>query len=418
MLDSSAVFTARAGEIGLNEDEVNQLRALNLDTFGKFAFACNYVPGQADESPLIRLVSRVCSASPPPEDRVPLVRRLFFESYTLAAADLRSRLDKKEGDEPRKLAQAERASRHTAQVARLRGLDLVGELEPSHALVDVVFQMLEDNQLKYIRWEQCTKRDQELMGIKSDPTWKPDSQGIIREVRVREEMKADTSTDLRLKYALQRRSLALDQARLAEYEKMEKWSQVLLEAYAAPALDHYRKVSIEQVQHADMELFKFLIRDTRGGIKPSGGVAPFDVSLDRALVAPEIRLHLQPLQGSSGKKRSELEDDDKSSDKKKSKTSETEKLKKTIENLQGQLRNIQKGGKKGRGKGGKGTRSDIKMPAELLGQSPTTSSGEPICYSYNLGGCKSAKAGEKCSKGWHVCTRCQQPQSQRHHDQQ
>ena len=147
MLDSSAVFTARAIEIGLNDDEVRQLSALNLDTLGKFAFSCNYVPGQS-----LRLVGRVCGETPPPEDRVPLVRRLYFESYTLAAADLRSRLDKKEGDEPRKLAQAERASRHAAQVRRLRGLDLVGELEPSHALVDTVFQMLEDNQLKYIRW--------------------------------------------------------------------------------------------------------------------------------------------------------------------------------------------------------------------------------------------------------------------------
>lgn len=418
MLDSSAVFTARAIEIGLNDDEVRQLSALNLDTFGKFAFSCNYVPGQSDEAPLLRLVGRVCGETPPPEDRVPLVRRLYFESYTLAAADLRSRLDKKEGDEPRKLAQAERASRHAAQVRRLRGLDLVGELEPSHALVDTVFQMLEDNQLKYIRWEQCTKRDQELMGIKSDPTWKPDSQGIIREVRVREEVKADTSTDLRLKYALQRRSLALDQARLVEYEKMEKWSQISLEAYAAPALDHYRKVSIEQVQHADMELFKMLIRETRGGIKPAGGISPIDAALDKALVAPEVRLHLQPLQGSSSKKRADNEDDDRSSEKKKVKTSESDKLKKTIENLQGQIRNLQKGGKKGGGKGGKGKRSDIKMPAELLGQSATTSSGEPICYSFNLGGCKLAKAGEKCAKGWHVCTRCQQPHSQRQHDQQ
>ena len=32
------------------------------------------------------------------------------------------------------------------------------------------------------------------MGIKVDPTWKPDSQGIIREVRVQEEIKADTQT--------------------------------------------------------------------------------------------------------------------------------------------------------------------------------------------------------------------------------
>lgn len=56
-----------------------------------------------------------------------------------------------------------------------------------------------------------------------DPLWKPDSQGVIREVRVQAEIKADTSSDLRLKYALQRRSLALDQARLIDYEKMEKW---------------------------------------------------------------------------------------------------------------------------------------------------------------------------------------------------
>lgn len=127
------------------------------------------------------------------------------------------------------------------------------------------------------------------MGVKSDPTWNPDSQGIIREVRVREEVKADTSADLRLKYALQRRSLALDQARLVD--KMEKWSQILLGEYAAPAIDQYRKVSIEQIQHADMELFKMLIRETRGGIKPSGGTS----------YRCGITLHLQPLQGSSGK---------------------------------------------------------------------------------------------------------------------
>ncbi len=136
-----------------------------MATFGKFAFAANYTPGQADETPLLRLMARICGADPAPADRVPLVRRLFFESYTLAAADLRSRLEKREDDQLRKLAQAERAARYTAQTNRLTGLDLVGEVERSHALVDLVFQLVEENQLKYIRWEQCTKRDQELMGL-------------------------------------------------------------------------------------------------------------------------------------------------------------------------------------------------------------------------------------------------------------
>ena len=150
----------------------------------------------------------------------------------MAAADLRARLEKRDDDQPRKLAQAERSARYAAQVQRLTGLDLVGELEPSHALLDLIFQMLEDDQLKYVPWGSCTKRDQELMGIKQDPLWKPDSQGVIREVRVQAELCADTSSDLRLKYALQRRSLAFDQARLVDYEKFEKWSSILLESYS------------------------------------------------------------------------------------------------------------------------------------------------------------------------------------------
>lgn len=66
---------------------------------------------------------------------------------------------------------------HQAQVLRLRGLELSGETDASHSLIDLVFQMSEDNQLKYVRWEQATKRDQELMGLP------PDSSGVFREVK-------------------------------------------------------------------------------------------------------------------------------------------------------------------------------------------------------------------------------------------
>ena len=54
------------------------------------------------------------------------------------------------------------------------------------------------------------------MGLRSDPVWKPDAQGIIRESKVQEVLKADYKTDLQLKFVLQRRSLALDQTRLVD----------------------------------------------------------------------------------------------------------------------------------------------------------------------------------------------------------
>lgn len=421
MLDSSAVFESRAEQIGVLPDELRHIKEANVNTFGKFAFAANYTPGQADEQPLMLLISRVCDADPPPSERVPLVRRLFYESYTLANADLRSRIEQREGDPPRCLAQAERASRYADQVARLSGLDLTGELEPSHGLIDVVFQMVEENQMRYIRWEQCTKRDQELMGIKVDPTWKPDSQGIIRQVKVESEIKADTSSDLRLRYALQRRSLAIDQSRLCNYDKLEKWSNILLEAYSKTPIAGYQKVSIEQIQQADLELWKLVIKQTRAGIRPVGGKMPVEEAVESIINLPEVRLHLQPLPAGT-KRKLEMDDDTKPSQpKSKSSSADTERLKKTIENLQGQVRNMQKGRGKGKSSGRKGnqsSRSMIRMPVELIGQNAMTKDNEPICFSFNLRGCKNASAGGKCEKGRHVCTKCGGAHSQNNCEQQ
>lgn len=400
MLDSEAVFKNRAAEIGLSEVYIRRLGVLGWNTYGKLAFASNYQPGQLDEAPLIKLAEEITLTSPPPVEDLPLIRRLVFESYTLAAADLKARVERKDEDTPRKLAQAERASRHQSQVARLTGLDLSGEMEPSHSLIDLVFQMSEDNQLRYVRWEQCTKRDQELMGLKTDPTWKPDSAGVIREVKVMEEVKADISSDLMLKYALQRRSLAFDQARLIDYDKFERWSQILLEAYTAPPSSGFRKVSIEQVHHADMELFKVLMKETRSGIRVSGGVAPLEGSLAKALVAPEIRLHLQPLQGSSAtSSKRRLEDEAPEAPRKREagQADNNERLRRQIENLQGQIKNMKKGKGKGMSKSAK-SGSSVKMPAELVGQSAMNAAGEPICFSFNCGGCNKAANGQRCSR--------------------
>lgn len=423
MLDSVACFKSRAEEIGLTSGEIQKAESLNVATLGRFAFAANYIPGQANDAPLLALISRLCDEDPPPEERIPLIRRLFYEAYTLQNAELRTKIEKRDDEPPRKLAQAERASRYTEQVRRLSGLDLTGELEPSHALVDLVFQMIEDNQRRYIRWEQCTKRDQELMGIKHDPTWKPDSQGIIREVRVQSEIKADTSSDLRLKYALQRRSLAIDQGRLCDYDKLERWSNVLLESYTKVPLDGYKRVSIEQIQHADLEMFKYLIKMTRSVLRPNGNTIPMEKALEQALTAPEIRLHLQPLPSGSAKRRADDDDDVRVEPKKNksSASSENERLRRQLENMQGQLRNLQSGRSKGRGKGkgrkGNVGRFSIRMPPELIGQNATTADQEPICFSFNLNGCNGAEIGGKCSKGWHVCTKCRGPHSQRTHAQ-
>ena len=89
-------------------------------------------------------------------------------------------MDAREDDRPRKLANVERAQRYDEQSVRLKDLDLVGEHEVSHGLVDLVGQLVEDNVLRYARWGQATKRDAELPGSRVDACWKPDADGIVK----------------------------------------------------------------------------------------------------------------------------------------------------------------------------------------------------------------------------------------------
>ena len=94
------------------------------------------------------------------------------------------------------------------------------------------------------------------MGIKADPVWKPDSSGLIRETKVSEALKADADTDLKLRLALQRRSLSFDQACLVNYNVFEKWSQTMMEAYGMLPLEGHVRATVEQLHRADLQLFK------------------------------------------------------------------------------------------------------------------------------------------------------------------
>lgn len=78
------------------------------------------------------------------------------------------KVDRKEDDGPIGGCGGENSE---GQKRRLAGIESVGELEPSYPLIGLVYQMSEDGQLRYIRWEQATKRDQELMGVKVGWSW-------------------------------------------------------------------------------------------------------------------------------------------------------------------------------------------------------------------------------------------------------
>ena len=101
------------------------------------------------------------------------VRRLHFEAYSYAAADMTMTMSRTDDDPPRRMANAERETRWSTLVVRLTGMTLAGIYEPSHAIVNACAEIYDSNVLRYVEWAECTQRNQELNGIKSEPMWSP-----------------------------------------------------------------------------------------------------------------------------------------------------------------------------------------------------------------------------------------------------
>ena len=114
------------------------------------------------------------------------------------------------------------------------GVEIEGALEPSHTLIDKVAQMVDDGVVKYIAWDECTTREDELAGVKKDKFWKADAQGFLKEATTDAPSRADIS-DLRLKLALQRRAIAFELGALCSYEVHEHWANKLIAEYLRPA---------------------------------------------------------------------------------------------------------------------------------------------------------------------------------------
>jgi len=103
----------------------------------------------------------------PDDPRAAALRRLHFEAFTLFAVDMQRNQQTREDDEkPQRLPGPERSARFDEVTEELDGLELElqGPLEPSNALVDKLVAIQNSGELRYIHWEELTRRDQEVKG--------------------------------------------------------------------------------------------------------------------------------------------------------------------------------------------------------------------------------------------------------------
>lgn len=360
---------------------VQALQAAGIGTMAKLNYSSTYQLGQQNDASLIQVLVDAMHPTVPSASDLACLRRMFFESATATMADLRGRIERVDDTAPRKVPLPERTARYREQAGRLIGLDLTGELDCAHSLLDAVTQQKEDNVLKYIDPESCPKRDQELVGLKKIQGIVPNKQGILQAGSMEIPCQADLSSELRIKLALTRRSLAYDQATLFEFDTLNKWIEYLYAQLSRAPPPHYAQVTMSQVLAADKQLFQVLASLTREGINPVAGVKPLETHFQDAKRDPQVAMLLMPLPlASSPKGRAKGQEKDRTA-------------------LSPYAK--QAAGGKGKGKGkGKQVGKRVKMPEELRGMHFKTPNGETICFGYNMAaGCN---YGSSCTNK-HCC---------------
>ena len=407
-LESAALFKKKVSQFGLNEYQ-DQFVALGWTNLAEFAFSANYQPGSPDDTPFIdEVVIPILGDANHPKKAS--LRRLFFEAFMTMAADAQHRATQTDDDQKiRKLPKEERELRMSQLKQELTGLSIEGPLEPSHTLINKFHEMAESGELRHLPWSDYGTREAEIRGQKTEESLKTDSNGQIKVVKNRVDEPADTSTESKMRFALQRRGIALQIARLMGFKAHEKllaWYQRELDT---KPYSGFLGITLDQVLKTDAEIFTRAAQVCGEDLSmPADGTYPLDNVIHRIMNEPRIQALMFHIRAPErGRQRNE--------------SSEIDRLQREVKRLrQHTPPSTQKGsgkGAKGKKNPGKSSKSKDKtsrgprLPAQLVGLNATIG-GERACFAFNLPeGCSAASAGKSCARGLHKCMRCGGPHS-------
>ena len=339
-LDSSATFASRVRDLGLSS-LLDRFLELGWTNLGALAFSAGTPGAPSSEAAFEeRVILPLVGSSAGPQ--AALVRRLYFEATTLAASDMRRRVDRVDDETVPPLPTEEREARRARLQARLVGVDIIGDLDPSPSLVHAAHTMSVSGVVKYVPWETCTKFSQEAyLHPKKRLGWAPDASGVVKEHASAELLVANVNTTHLLSQALIRRGLAFEIGMVMTFEVHESVRRSLLDALCEDPPPGYASASMAQLERADTCLFAKLGEYTRTGIRGviTSGL-PLDGLVSKILESSKYNMLLMPLARASGAAASSSSAQ--GSDPPAQRAQKNDKQATTIENLRRQVENLKR----------------------------------------------------------------------------
>jgi len=381
LVESEVAFQKRCEE--LEEGLFEKFRQQDIASFSTLAFSLGSPQNQVGDSDLSELAAKI-QGGEATVGNTANIRRLHFEACTFLMADMKTQVSAADPSEPvRKLPFVEKQNRLDSQKKRITGLSHRPEQQPSHQLIDQVYNVMESGAVTYIHPSKCHSREHEIQceakqKTKQILTWE---QGALKSTVANSMGDIDTSTELKLYFAMQRRHLAFELVNLLSWELCQLWLDKLMTVLVTDAPANYSTVSVTQILKADREMFSLLAAEHTESLKAMPGKEPpLDKTFRRLMHDPRINAHLiaYPRQPAVNPKPTPKRGADDSADKPNPKRPKNSPTKPTPQ-----------------------------MPSELQGLTSKTPDGKPICWHRNLKkGCNNTVKNGRCRFGMHVCMKC------------
>jgi len=407
VIESEAAFERRCLDVRGDGSLLAGLSGQRVKTFRSLAFALGTPQSPPTEQAFAELTKKVFGTGEgdPTVGELSCIRQLHFEASTLVIQTYRDMVshDSSDGAPLRKLPIPEKRARKESQQARLGGIDMEGELDPSFQLIDACNHQMENAVIYWLPPSKCPKREVEVIaGFKEKPSVLQVENNTVKLGGPSITVECDTSDSLRCQWAWMRRGLAYDQCKMITFSIHQKWIQRLLDSLSHMPPPTYAPVTLTQCIRSDKEMFLLLSQEGLPSFKPgANGKPPLDEAMVRLSLDPRITQFLLPMQKSQVVKQP-------------GKDAAKEPGKDTAARVPDPPRpprvTTERAKAKAKARGGPRNK-----PASLAQYDTRTKFGN-ACWGFNLeDGCqnkteKDAKSGWlKCSKGFHVCAACHKP---------
>ncbi|CAE7797960.1 unnamed protein product [Symbiodinium sp. CCMP2592] len=295
LVDSEASFRQRCQDVGGGAIHT-ALSDQGITSFASLAYSCGTPQDRPTQAEMDAFAVKILGAAPRLGD-VSILKRLMFESATYVIAQLRQAVQGDSAEQPRKLPLAEKQARAEDQRRRLSGVHIERDLVPSHALVDLCCHM-HDVGITWISPGKCTSRESEIQLSTKDQS------KIFRlednSLKVGSEQPKDIASydsPIKLQWCLQRRGLALDQAKVLTWAQHERWVHCLLHALTKECPPGFHKPDMNRIVQADREAWLIMASEVPS-LKPStAGEYPLGKALDALRTDPRITMYLMATWG-------------------------------------------------------------------------------------------------------------------------